>query len=111
MNVIASVEGRILHLSLDGEIDEHSAKAARIQADGLIERHSSCLAVVFNLQKVTFMDSTGIGFLIGRYKKIKGLGMDSYISAPNAAADKILLMSGVYTLIPKINASGAGGVR
>ena len=47
------------------------------------------------------MDSTGIGFLIGRYKKASRLGLPLFVSKPNFAADKILNLSGIYTLIPK----------
>ena len=47
------------------------------------------------------MDSTGIGFLIGRYKKAARAGIPLFVEAPNFAADKILNMSGIYTLIPK----------
>ena len=48
------------------------------------------------------MDSTGIGFLIGRYNRIKKYGMGMYLENPNAGADKVLLLSGVYSLMPKI---------
>ena len=47
------------------------------------------------------MDSTGIGFLIGRYKKASRLAVPLYIENPNFAADKILNLSGIYSLIPK----------
>ena len=57
---------------------------------------------VFNLAAVRFMDSTGIGFLIGRYKKLRKYGMVMALESPNAGADKILALSGVYSLMPKI---------
>ena len=48
------------------------------------------------------MDSTGIGFLIGRYKKASRLGISVFLQNPDFAADKILNISGIYSLIPKI---------
>ena len=48
------------------------------------------------------MDSTGIGFLNGRYKRLQKNGMGMYLENPNAGADKILALSGVYSLMPKI---------
>jgi anti-anti-sigma factor len=48
------------------------------------------------------MDSTGIGFLIGRYKTFLRFGVPMYITNPNPTADKILAMSGVYTLAPRV---------
>ena len=48
------------------------------------------------------MDSTGIGFLMGRYKKLSRYGIGMAIEAPDRNADKILSMSGIYSLMPKI---------
>lgn len=102
MKISAYTENKILHILIDGEIDEHNAVAARIEADGYIEENALCEKVYFHLGKVSFMDSTGIGFLIGRYKKLQRYGMKSYVVSPNQGADKVLSLSGIYTLIPKL---------
>ncbi len=102
MRVQSSRQGENLYIYLDGEMDEHSVSQVRESADRLIEEHAGASRAVFNLAGVQFMDSTGIGFLIGRYKKLKGYGMGMYLENPNAGADKVLSLSGVYTLIPKI---------
>lgn len=102
MKLAAHSEQGVLYIVLDGEIDEHSAAEARREADGLIDEHTQATKVVFDLKKVTFMDSTGIGFLIGRYKKLSRYGVPMYITDPNPTADRILSLSGVYTLIPRL---------
>lgn len=102
MQIQATRTNDRLIIAVRGEIDEHSAKRARLETDKLIDESLGAALAVFDLSDVSFMDSTGIGFLIGRYKKLKRLGMDAYISSPNPDADKILLMSGIYQLIPKI---------
>ena len=102
MEISAYAENRILHILLDGEIDEHNAVAARIEADGYIDENALCEKVYFHLGRVSFMDSTGIGFLIGRYKKLQRYGMKAYVVSPNQGADKVLSLSGIYTLIPKL---------
>ena len=102
MQIQASRTKDRLIIFVRGEIDEHSAKRARQETDKLIDESSDAAFAVFDLSAVSFMYSTGIGFLIGRYKKLKRLGMNAYISSPNHDADKILLMSGIYQLIPKI---------
>ena len=94
--------GNELLFNLAGELDEYAASGLRRLADGIIDDHASVDRVVFNLSEIGFMDSTGIGFLIGRYKKCKRYSIPVYITSPNAPADKILSISGVYTLIPKI---------
>ncbi len=95
-------EGNELVFYLAGELDEYGAPGIRRLVDGIIDDHASVQRVVFNLSEIGFMDSTGIGFLIGRYKKCKRYSIPTYIRDPNNAADKILSISGIYTLIPKL---------
>ena len=82
-------------------MDECSSQEARVKCDKLIEDNLNVKSVIINLSEVAFMDSTGIGFLIGRYKKAAKLKMPLYVSNPNFAADKILNLSGIYSLIPR----------
>lgn len=102
MQIHAEKQGNALHVYVLGEIDEHSAKTARMQADMLAKNHVQSERAVFNLGGVSFMDSTGIGFLIGRYKTFRALGIPTYITGVQSETDRILQMSGVYTLMPKI---------
>lgn len=102
MKVDGRVSGESLYIFLSGELDEYSAPAARAQADVLIDANPSCNRVVLDLSGVRFMDSTGIGFLIGRYKKLRKSSTPVYIQSPDFAADKVLSVSGIYSLIPKL---------
>ena len=92
----------VLYIRLSGEMDEFSARQARREADKLAETYLDCQRVIFDLGEVSFMDSTGIGFLIGRYKKFRRCGVAAFVSNPSETTDKILTMSGVYALIPRI---------
>ena len=100
MEIVAQLKNNVLYIWLTGEIDEHSAALSRRKADKIAEE-TVCESVVFDLGGVSFMDSTGIGFLIGRYKKFQRLGVAAYITNPSVATDRILTMSGVYALMPK----------
>lgn len=102
MNVAGKACSGTLYIFLSGELDEYSAVRARAEADELIRTHAGCSRVVFDLSGVHFMDSAGIGFLLGRYKQLSRSKTPAYIRSPDLAADKILTMSGVYSLIPKI---------
>ena len=62
-----------LILKMEEEIDHHSSEKLRKRADYEIEIHIP-KKVVFDFEKVSFMDSSGIGMLIGRYKLTKMLG-------------------------------------
>ena len=56
--------------------------------------------VIFDFSKVSFMDSAGIGLLIGRYKLAKLLGGSAEIVNSNRSIEKVLEMSGVLRIIP-----------
>ena len=71
MNIKYNFSNKNLLIYLYGELDECSANNARDAIDKLINSDKYYENVVFNLTNLTFMDSTGIGMMIGRYKKIK----------------------------------------
>ena len=103
MRINAEHRGGTLYLNLSGEIDQHTAVAVRAEADALAEGGvGKTQRAIFDLGGVSFMDSTGIGFLIGRYKKFSRYGIPMYVTNLSMATDRILQMSGVYTIIPKI---------
>ncbi len=102
MRILSDYRDNVLYMRLSGEVDEHNAAAARRRADELVDEHTRSARVVIDLSGVSFMDSTGIGFLIGRYKKCKRYGIPVSVTNPSLGTDKILRMSGVYTLMPRI---------
>lgn len=102
MSIQSCRKGDNLYIYLTGEIDEHSVSEIRTSTDRLIDENTGVSRAIFNLAGVQFMDSTGIGFLIGRYKRLKKYGMGMFLENPNTGADKILSLSGVYALMPKV---------
>ncbi len=103
MKMLTDFRDRILYIRLLGEVDEHNAALLRRNADALADEYAPrAEKVIFDLRQISFMDSTGIGFLIGRYKKFQRYGVPVYVSNPSFATDRILSMSGVYALIQKI---------
>lgn len=97
--------GETLYIYLSGELDENSVSVVREATDRLIDGNAGLSRAVFNLSGVKFMDSTGIGFLIGRYRRLKKYNMEMYLENPDVNADKILSLSGVYAIMPKLKES------
>ena len=103
MQIQTNFQDGILYMRLNGEMDEHSASLARRNADRMADEYAArCEKVMIDLQNVSFMDSTGIGFLIGRYKKFSRFGIPVFVVNPTAESDRILSISGVYTLIQRL---------
>ena len=92
----------VLYVSLDGELDEHTAEYTRINLDRMLSA-TSAMQIVIDLANLRFMDSTGIGVLIGRYKKMKDRNVQIYVANPSSQAERIFKMTGLYQIIPKIS--------
>lgn len=102
MEITSKVLGETLYISLSGELDEHSAMFTRSTLDELFTKNSF-KQVVMDLYSLDFVDSTGVGVLIGRYKKLKSVNKQIYISNPSEHAEKIFIMSGIYSIMPKVS--------
>lgn len=100
MEIYSSMNNGNLIISLVGELDDHTANSARQSLDRIIDG-ATYKCIIFDLTKLSFMDSTGIGVLIGRYKKVKS-STQIFISNPSVIVDKIFLMSGLYDIMPRI---------
>ena len=90
-----------LTIYIYGELDECSASNAKNILDKLLLDNLSAKKVVFDLSGLSFMDSTGVGLLIGRYKKLKQFNIQSYISGASVATEKVIELAGLYNIMPK----------
>ncbi len=84
-----------------GDLDDHYAKNIRKDIDDAIARRNP-RAVVFDFRNVSFVDSTGIGLIFGRYKKLLETNGELLLKNVPAHVDKIFRTSGVYSICPKI---------
>ena len=90
---------KLLIFKITEEIDDHSVQKIRRRADYEIERYMP-KKVVFDFNCVTFMDSAGIGLIIGRYKFANLLGAKLEVANLTQSVKKIFEMSGILKLIP-----------
>ena len=87
-----------LHVEITGEIDHHTAKDIRDGVDELIfENRPSELYL--NFSKVDFMDSSGLGLIMGRYKLMKIYGGKTYIENPSYRVLKIIELARMNRII------------
>lgn len=93
---------KLLVFKISEEIDDYSVQKIRRKADYEIERHLP-KEVVFDFDSVTFMDSAGIGLIIGRYKFANMLGAKLEVSNLTPSVQKIFDMSGILKLIPIVD--------
>ena len=90
-----------LVIKINEEIDEHSVKDIRRKADFEIEKYMP-EEVIFDFNRVTFMDSAGIGMVIGRYKQVGLIGGKMKVANLNSGVRKIFEMSGILKIVPEI---------
>lgn len=91
-----------LRIRLIGELDHHHAPQTRDQLDAMIG-NDHIQKLVINLSGLTFMDSSGIGVLLGRYKLAKARGIEMALEDPSAGVERILRMAGLYNIMQRIN--------
>ena len=91
-------EDKVLLLKITEEIDHHAVEKIRRKADYEIEKHIP-RKVIFDFNNVTFMDSAGIGLILGRYKNISSLGGSLEVINATETVNKILIMSGINKII------------
>ena len=88
----------ILYLRIEGEFDQSSVMKFKYKIIELIEKYR-IKHVVFNFRKLNFMDSSGIGFIIGRYNLMKREKGFIVLSNINYYCEKIFKISGILRLI------------
>lgn len=90
-------EGKILLAEIIGEIDHHTARELREEIDAKIIRTTPNV-LILDFEKVTFMDSSGIGFIMGRYKLLNPVGGKIVIKNSSDLVKRLLNLSGISKL-------------
>lgn len=98
MDIRFSKEGNTLVVLIEGEIDHHTSSRARERIDNkfLMEPVKN---MVIDMSRVTFMDSAGIGLIIGRMNRVTGVGGKMTIRKPKPEINRILKMSKIESIV------------
>lgn len=87
-----------LIVAMSGEIDHHTSEDIREKVDKAYER-TGCRHIIFDFSRVTFMDSSGIGMIIGRYKHTEKRGGILSIAGMNDELSRIYKISGLAKIV------------
>ncbi len=88
----------VLCVRLSGELDDHTADYVRERVSHAIERHQ-VKYLIMNFEKLEFMDSSGLGVVLGRYKQIKRRNGEMIVCAVPPAIKRLFSMSGLFKLV------------
>jgi stage II sporulation protein AA (anti-sigma F factor antagonist) len=98
MSVDLKLVRNTLIVRVEGELDMLVADKMRKEIDNKLD-NNDIKNLILNMEKVTFIDSSGLGVIIGRYKKITNRNGRMYIVGARAQVEKILYFSGINKLI------------
>lgn len=91
-------KGRVLLVRLVGELDHHTAKQLRDEIEEELTQHQ-VKHIVLNLEQLSFMDSSGVGVILGRYKQVKAIDGEMVVCAISPDVKRLFEMSGLFKII------------
>lgn len=100
MNFSYDIKERNMVVKLKEELDHHNAEEIRKKIDKLVEMNN-IKVLIFDFKETKFMDSSGIGVIMGRYKNIKNIGGDVGLINVSSNIDRVFKLSGMYKIVRK----------
>lgn len=98
MKLFMESYNEFLIVKLKGELDHHGAKQGRTKIDSLYKKER-CKSIILDLRDLSFMDSSGIGLIMGRYKLCKENQGDICIVNEKEDVERILKLAGILKII------------
>lgn len=104
--MLYEVENGVLIYYLPEELDHYAADMIKRKTkDVFADEDIRCL--IFDFEKTQFMDSSGIGLITGRFRLVHDKGGAVYAIHVNDTIDRVLLMSGIYQILKKMDTMDA----
>lgn len=97
MAVEINVTGEVVTAYISGELDHHSARFIREEIDSAVEFNMPTL-LILNFEGVSFMDSSGIGLVMGRYRNLSKTGAQLHITGASPQIYKVFKLAGIERL-------------
>ena len=96
--VSVSMGGNDMLCSIHGDIDHHNARVIRMQIDDALYKQRP-RKLTLDLSRVEFMDSSGLGLILGRFNKASEIGTEFTLLNPAESVRKILDVAGIARMI------------
>ncbi len=97
LNVQILIKKNIMYVRLEGELDQYTVEDLRVRTTELIERYQ-IRYLVLNFHKLEFMDSSGVGYIIGRYNRLKKKAGGVVLCSLSEYIWKLVLLSGLHKI-------------
>lgn len=99
MNLSVTVDGTILLVRLDGELDLNTAPQFRTAVEETLGRSPRLLHLVLDLTGVSFVDSSGLGAILGRYRQFAGQGGRVLVVGLQPSVRRLFELSGLFRVM------------
>lgn len=98
MQIELEYHRKAIIVRLNGELDHHAAEVVRTKMEEAIRKEASP-HVILNLKHLTFMDSSGLGVILGRYKLVTSKGGRMLVCDVNPSVYRLFEMSGLFKIL------------
>ena len=102
IGISVQTQEEILFVNLTGELDQSTADKVKLRLMTTLAAYD-IKHIVFNLKGLTFMDSSGIGIILGRYNQVKAIGGRVFVLGMNQTVNKMFHMAGLNQIITIID--------
>jgi stage II sporulation protein AA (anti-sigma F factor antagonist) len=99
MQIECTSKNKNLVVKITGEIDHHTSEAIREKIDREYQKMDA-KNIIFDFDNIQFMDSSGIGVLMGRFRNIQNVGGKVGVIHVKPQIDRVFQLSGLYKIIP-----------
>jgi stage II sporulation protein AA (anti-sigma F factor antagonist) len=100
MKTEVRVIGRVLVVGIWGELDLNTAPSFRSAVEEQLDANPDVIDILLMMSNVTFIDSSGLGVILGRHKRLNAHGGNVIVASPSLQARKALELSGLAGVIP-----------
>lgn len=95
-----SIRGNVLIIQINGDLDHYNAAKIKETSERYI-MENRIKHIVFDFKNTDFMDSSGIGTIMGRYRLVKAINGTVSVVNVNEIVGRIFEMSGLYKIVRK----------